>query len=276
MRHFRSSFFLVPLVILLIIFTLGYIDNSQPDANSPGIDSEVNNQTLLMSVLWHQTAAEYRALCYQAYNIATEKLQIALNEKPTKPLAVVVDIDETILDNSPYNAGNISGILSYPDDFYRWINSANCQPVPGSLEFLQFAAKNDVAVFYITNRRDKGKAGTIENLNKLGFPNVNEETVFCKTDKSSKQPRRDKILEDHDITLLIGDNLLDFADMFKAKTIDLRYDAVDSEKDSFGDKFIILPNAMHGEWIKMINRPEREMTEKEKLQHRVKLLNSFQ
>ena len=230
---------------------------------------------MMMNVLWHQTAAEYRALCYQAYNVATEKLQLALKKQSDKPLAVIVDVDETILENSPYNAGNIIGKLNYPDDFYRWVNSAECQPVPGALEFLKFAAENDVDIYYVTNRREIGKKGTLENLNKLGFPNATEKTVLCKTDKSSKQPRRDKIMEDHEISLLIGDNLLDFDDIFKADTIQERIFAVDKNRDKFGNKFIILPNVMHGEWLKMIKRPEREMTENKKLIHRENLLKSF-
>ncbi len=275
MKHFRSSFFLVPLTILLIIFALGFIDSSQPDVNTTEVKSPINNHTMMMNVLWHQTAAEYRALCYQAYNVATEKLQLALKNKSDKPLAVVVDVDETILDNSPYNAGNIIGKLNYPDDFYRWVDNAECQPVPGALDFLKFAAKNKVEIFYITNRRERGKEGTLENLNKLGFPNATEETVLCKTDKSSKQPRRDTVLKDHEIALLIGDNLLDFDDVFKAETFEERNLAVDKNRDKFGNKFIIIPNVMHGEWLKMINRPEREMTENEKLVHRKNLLKSF-
>jgi len=276
MKHFRSHFFLIPLIILPIIFALGLIDQTQPGKESETQETTINNETLLMSVLWHQTAAEYRALCYQAYNLAQVRLQAELGTQHDKKLAVIVDVDETVLDNSPYNAGNIVGEMSYPDDFYRWIESANCLPVPGSLEFLQFADQNEVAVFYVTNRRERGSTGTLNNLQKLGFPNVQPETVLFKTDQSSKQPRREQIMADHELVLLIGDNLLDFDDLYKGEDFASRKRAVDQSRENFGDKFIMLPNAMHGEWIKLIYNREQELEAKTKIAKRLELLDAFE
>ncbi|MFO7896256.1 MAG: 5'-nucleotidase, lipoprotein e(P4) family [Candidatus Cloacimonadales bacterium] len=276
MKHFRSHFFLIPLIILPIIFALGIIDQSQPGKELKTEEVKINNEALLMSVLWHQTAAEYRALCYQAYNLARLRLQEELGKKYDKKLAVIVDVDETVLDNSPYNAGNIVGKLSYPDDFYRWIESANCQPVPGAMEFLQFAAQKQVAVFYVTNRRERGEVGTLNNLQKLGFPNVRKETVLFKTDKSSKQPRREQIMADHELVLMIGDNLLDFDDFYKGEDFASRKMAVDQSQDVFGDKFIMLPNAMHGEWIKLIYNREKALEAEAKIAKRLELLDAFE
>lgn len=276
MKHLRSSFFLIPVIILPIIFALGLIDQNQPIEKENNAPSTINNEPLMMSVLWHQTAAEYRALCYQAYNIAELRLQQALKEKHSKPLAIIVDVDETILDNSPYNAGNIEHKLSYPDDFYRWINAAQCAAVPGSVEFLQSAQRQDVKVFYITNRRERGSEGTIKNLQKLGFPEVDDNSVLLKTKESSKKNRREQVANTHEIIMMIGDNLLDFSDFFKDENFPQRKMAVDEQKNSFGERFIILPNAMHGEWIKMIYKRESGLPENEKLLKRIELLNSFE
>lgn len=276
MKPFRSVIFLIPITILPIIFILGIIDHNQ--ANSTDVKSNVviNNEAMLMSVLWHQTSAEYRALCYQAFNIATNKLDEELAKQHSKKLAIVADVDETILDNSPYNAGNIAGKMDYPDDFYRWVNSASCKSVPGALEFMQYAAKNDVSIFYVTNRRKRGKDGTIKNLQDLGFPSANSQTVLFKTKQSSKQERRNFVLEEHEIVLYLGDNLLDFSDLFKADSFNGRKDAVDLNSREFGDKFIMLPNAMHGEWTKMISKEEKNLTDAEKTLKHLKLLEAFE
>ena len=70
-------------------------------------------------------------------------------------------------------------------------------------------------VFYITNRRESEKQCTAQNLKKVGFPDVSDETVLVRTDVSSKQPRRDAVAKKHRVVLLMGDNLNDFAEIFE-------------------------------------------------------------
>lgn len=116
---------------------------------------------------------------------------LRMNRRLRKPRAVVVDLDETILDNGLYEGMQVKNHVNFNQkDFTDWINRAEATAVPGSVEFLNYAAAHGVTVFYITNRRETQKLGTVTNLKKLGFPNVNDQTLLIQTDpnNSSKEP----------------------------------------------------------------------------------------
>ena len=202
---------------------------------------------LTMATLWTQKAGEAKALSYQAFNIAKIELKKQLRRKNKKQLAVVVDVDETVLDNSPFQARGILTNSSYPDGWREWIDAAEAKPLPGAVEFLNYANKRGVAVFYITNRKQIGHEATIKNLKAVGFP-VNPEHVMCRTNTSSKTERRDEVLKKYKIALLMGDNLGDFSEIFELNDVDKRNSLVDDNKNHFGSKFIVLPNAMYGNW----------------------------
>jgi 5'-nucleotidase (lipoprotein e(P4) family) len=219
--------------------------NSKPDPE-PSVNT---NDQLTMAVLYQQTSAEYRALCYQAFNLAQLKLDQSLRVMGLmKQQAIVVDIDETLLDNSPYEAKCILDGINYPAFWDEWITKADAKPVPGALEFLQYAGSKGIKVFYITNRKEKSREATLRNLVSLGFPNTDNEHLLMQTDQSSKKLRRDKVAETHFIIMLIGDNLNDFSEIFEKKLIPERFEMADSLKKEFGNRFIILPNAMYGDW----------------------------
>ncbi|HEY4612783.1 MAG TPA: 5'-nucleotidase, lipoprotein e(P4) family [Bacteroidota bacterium] len=216
------------------------------------IDTSVQRSTRehnVMSVLWFQTAAETRALQYQAFNIARWMLEKDLSEnKSGKKKAVVVDIDETVLNNSPYEGRAIRINRGYPFEWERWIDLAQAEPIPGAVDFLQYAASRGVDVFYVTNRKVRDKKGTMENLQRKGFPQVEDSHLFLRTEESSKEKRRLRIAETHDIVLLAGDNLADFAVVFDRKGVEERNKEVDRLKNDFGKRFIILPNPIYGDW----------------------------
>ncbi|MHB2150827.1 5'-nucleotidase, lipoprotein e(P4) family [Calditrichota bacterium LG25] len=207
------------------------------------------NEHLVMATLYQQTAAEYRALCYQAFNLGRWQLQAMLDtlQSKKKP-AVIVDIDETVLDNSPYEGYVIKTGRSYPAGWKEWVKAAQARPVPGALEFLTFADRQGVDIFYVSNRRAKNQVWTMENLKKVGFPQVTDDHMFLRTTTSSKKERRQAIQKTHVILLLFGDNLNDFASVFENKSIDDRFKAADEFRSQFGRRFIVLPNAMYGEW----------------------------
>ena len=108
----------------------------------------------VQSILWVQHAAEYKALCYQAFNVAKFQLDKILSEgnNKGKPLAIVTDIDETIFNNSPYEAKLITDNVEYSHDTWvEWEKLKKAKPIPGSLEFLNYAKSKGVQVFYISN-----------------------------------------------------------------------------------------------------------------------------
>jgi len=234
------------------------------------------NEHLVMSVLYLQKAAEARALYYQAYNIARFRLQQQLQTtKFSGRLAVVVDIDETVLDNTPYEARLILTGESYPTFWESWVNMAEAKPVPGALEFLKFADKKGVNIFYVSNRKDFLLRGTLQNLKKLGFPQADEEHIILREKESSKELRRRKISQSYDIALLIGDNLNDFSAIFEKLSVMDRFAKVDSLQSAFGNKFIVLPNPIYGEWEAALYDYDWSKPEKERWKIRHDSLKAF-
>jgi 5'-nucleotidase (lipoprotein e(P4) family) len=205
------------------------------------------------AVVYKQTGAEARALYYQAFNIARLRLDAILGtvQKGGRPLAVVVDIDETLLDNSPYQVTQIRSGTGYtPQSWKTWSDKATAKATPGSVEFLQYAQSKHVHVLYITSRRIDEQEATLRNLRSLEFPWVDQEHFYPQgtKDSASKESRRVEAAKKYEIVMLIGDNLTDFADVFDVTGIGPRTDAVNRAKALFGDRYIILPNPMYGDW----------------------------
>ncbi len=208
------------------------------------------NEHMVMTVVYQQTAGEYRALCYQAYNLAHFMLDRDLdNKKVNKPRCVVLDIDETVLDNSPYEAKCILEKLVYPNKWEDWIAKASARPVPGALDFLKYARSNGVEVYFVTNRKENERESTVDNLKSAGFNVEDADHLLMRGETSSKEIRRSGIKGIRHISLLFGDNLADFSDAFDGKlSVQDRFNAVDKLKKEFGTRFIVLPNAMYGDW----------------------------
>jgi len=243
---------LIPLfVVTLLIGCKSQI--TQAEYETPRIEN-VNipvREYSILAVLWQQHAAEYRALTYQAYNMAHIQLDNILDNKSDykKPIAIITDIDETVLDNSPYSGKQIELNEEYSTlRWMEWVKKKKAKAIPGSLDFFQYAKNRGVKVFYISNRSTNQKRETIENLQMIGFPFADAAHVLLKENSSGKEPRRLKVRESHEIVLLIGDNLSDFSAVFDDHSTAERNRSVDSLKAVFGKKFIVLPNPIYGDW----------------------------
>lgn len=208
------------------------------------------NEQLVMATLWVQTSAEFRALCYQAFNLAKMNLDAFLSSYAgSKPVAVIVDADETVIDNSDYEAFLIGKDFGYSSKTWApWMAAAKAKGMLGAKEFLNYAKDKGVELFYVTNRKMVGYEGTEKNLKALGFPFVDKKHLLLRTDTSNKQPRRDIVAKDYEIAFLMGDNLNDFLSVFAKKSVADRFAETDKLKDQWGKKFIVLPNPMYGEW----------------------------
>ncbi len=205
----------------------------------------------LNAVLWQQHSGEYRALCYQAFALAKMRLleKITAHIKDKAPLAIVTDIDETVLDNSPQQASDILHHVTYTEKSWKdWTSRAEAGALPGAVAFFQWADKMGIQCFYVSNRRPEEKEATIKNLIIAGFPQADTMHVQMKDTTSDKEPRREKIRVKYTIALLLGDNLNDFDKMFYKQPSYTRCNLVRDNSDLFGDVFIILPNAIYGDW----------------------------
>ena len=212
--------------------------------------STVNNGKVWAS-LWQQQAAEYKALCFQAYNMAKLRVNNVVKQASVKPYAVVTDIDETLLDNSPYDAERAINNLDYDAKSWKiWTAKAIADTVPGAPAFFKYAASKGVEVFYITNRDEDERAATLKNLQLYNLPNADNAHLIPRAGHtSSKESRRQAVLQNHNIILLCGDNLADFDALYDNKpSLQSRQDATQKLMQQFGSKYIVLPNASYGDW----------------------------
>jgi 5'-nucleotidase (lipoprotein e(P4) family) len=179
--------------------------------------------------------------------------------------AIITDIDETFLDNSP-NAVHqaLLGKDYEPAAWAEWTSKANADTMSGALAFYKYAASKGISIFYITNRDEKDKAGTLANLKRFGFPYADEFHMLVRTTTSGKEERRQQVAANYDILLLLGDNLSDFSALFDKKTEAERDQNVYSLANQFGKKFIILPNFNYGGWEDAIYDNRRDWTPAQK------------
>lgn len=213
------------------------------------------------AVLWQQTAAEYDALCYQAFNAARHYLEKLSLEKLDGNEVVVLDLDETVLDNSPYNARLILEGSNYsPESWMEWSNLADAQLVPGAKEFLLDITQYGVEVFFISNRNNEELENTIKNLAKFDLHYESNQFLLKDADNSSeKTNRRNGLIDSKKIVMLIGDNLADFNTVLEeSESIVDRKENASVYRNDFGNKFIILPNVMYGNWQKALKSKRNE------------------
>ena len=240
---------------------------------------KIDNEHQVGGILWTQTSGEWKALSYQAFALARMNLDrdMRANRRSRMKRAVIVDVDETVLDNSPYQAMLVKTRRAYESKSWNdWCQKAQAAAMPGAVEFLRYANSRGVRVFYITNRRESEKQCTARNLRQVGFPDVSDETVLVRTDVSSKEPRRRIVGTKHRVVLLMGDNLNDFAEIFEtSKTIDTRLAATEQNKSNFGTRFIVLPNVMYGAWEEAMYGDPSKLTEEQKAEKRRNTLKDF-
>ena len=265
--------YLVIAAIVTILLMTGC--STEQATNGETVDYD-KNEHYVMAVLWFQTAAEARALYYQAFDLAEMKLDEALQSQTSgENLAVIVDIDETVLDNSPYYAELIKTNQEYPVGWAEWIDLAEAKPLPGAKDFLDYTASCGVEVFYVSNRFESQRDTTIENLASVGFPYADDDHLYLREMESSKESRRQAISENYEIILLIGDNVNDFADVFDKKLVPDRAAEVDSLKDEFGNRFIVLPNPMYGSWESAVYEYQGALSYDEKDSLRKEMLEGY-
>ena len=212
-----------------------------------------------MGTLWYQNAAEVDALYQQGYNVATNKLKELLKQPTDKPYSIVLDIDETVLSNIPFQVKMIKdGTAFNPKLWDEWVQKAEAKPVAGAKEFLQFADKNKVQIYYISDRTDAQVDATIKNLEAQGIPvQGRDHLMFKKEGDKSKEGRRQEVLKHTNLVMLFGDNLVDFAE-FSTKSEADRDKMFEQLKAEFGDKFIIFPNPMYGSWESAVYQGEKK------------------
>ena len=233
-----------------------------------GADSRFN------ALVWVQNSAEYSLLAEQTYRYALSQLAVGRQDRAwsadevqqveggfeEKPAAVILDCDETVLDNSAYNARNIvSGNPYSTASWNAWCQEGQAGAIPGALAFVQAAEGLGVKVFYVTNRSDVVKESTIKNLNQLGFK-ADDSNVLTKNDElgrgDDKVSRRAMIAENYRIVLLIGDSMSDLCSGMDASSTQQRNEIAAKKIAMLGTRWIMMPNPVYGGWERLIPKDE--------------------
>lgn len=224
----------------------------------------------LNAVAWVQTSVEYRAITTQTFRAAADHLDAALKEKHWDALvpsergnaasglkpAVVMDVDETVLDNSPYQARLIRDGKEYDEiSWDQWVAEKKAKPLPGVVDFARAAAEKGVTILYISNRAVHLKDATLANLREAGLP-VADDSVFlglgtvlegCEQNGSEKNCRRRLAGQQYRVLMQFGDQIGDFVQV-EANTRDGRQALFDEYDDWFGERWWMLPNPTYGSW----------------------------
>ncbi len=234
--------------------------------------------------LYMQTSAEYRALCYQIYNLAAERLRQAKAEfdktngsSPAKAAAVIMDLDETVLDNSGFQAMLVRSGLAWDPRLWRiWEKdgASSVGAIPGAKDFIEKNERLGVAVVFVSNRDKEFEQQTKDALKGLGINyDLLELKESGKTD--DKMSRFGEVQQKYDVLMYIGDNLRDLSEEFKfsqlpenptetdlQNAIDNRKQKVDALSNRWGGGsplWVVLPNPTYGEWTKPLNRGVRDL-----------------
>ena len=228
-------------------------------------------ETETMGLLWMRTSAEYRALAYQGYNVAMNAVKMAVTDPShqRKPLAIVLDADETVVDNTKLMGESIAnGNGRFDAPWWRQaVHQGKSQAMPGAVEFLNEVHKQGVEIFYVSNRYAPVNLDvTIQNFKELGFPSVDKDHVLLFEKDSDKQPRFDMIAKKYYVVVYMGDNAGDFPIGTKGKTLAERNAIIDAHKEDFGTTFVIFPNPAYGSWVSSLAKGYQNLSLEEQKQ----------
>lgn len=236
------------------------------------------------STLWVQSSSEYKANSIQTYNMAEKNIDLALNDTswtaaPEQtsdysmlPAAVIMDIDQTVLDNSKYQAKLvIEGTGFNPKTWDEWVSLEDASAISGAVDFINSMKEKNVEVVYITNReckpREDGSAqcpqkqDTLDNLSKVGVIGVKPENILLKKEQdnwsSEKKSRREAIATKFRVLMLFGDDLGDFLPNVKKNITPLQRNVlVLQNKSNWGRKWYMLSNPIYGSWLRVLEEPK--------------------
>ena len=241
-------------LLLFIVFT--------GDSFASKDDKAFQEQSML-SVLYVQTATEFAANNIQTYANAKDALLKGLEDSSwtaaleqvdnfeDKSPAIILDVDETVLDNSNFQARTILSGLSYPNGWAEWVNESNAGAVEGVYDFLHFADKKGVKIYYLTNRLESFREATKKNILKLGLPFEDDSVLLMRSEENlrDKTDRRKKIANENRIVLIIGDQLTDFISTKEAYVFHTeRKKLAKKYSDLWGTKWFLITNPTYGRW----------------------------
>jgi len=244
------------LILAIVLASCGAPKSGNSSANGGRAISPLSTQNV-DATLWFATSAENYYLFKQTYHYATEALKLRMQsfKGPLSP-CIIIDLDETVLDNSPYQLELIRKGETFTEKSWEdWVMRAEAKLTPGAAEFLAFCETNGIQVFYISNRDAKQLEATLNNMMKYNLPFVSPNYVLLKQDDSNKTERRNAVILNATPLLYLGDNLLDYTERFVLRTDKHGKPTVDMFLQEMLQNFVLFPNPMYGQWMKAFDDP---------------------
>lgn len=240
------------LIIILSIYSLNAIAKSTCEIDNPP------SSNLYMATKWYRDSSEQRAIYIQTFRLATQEIQQQVTEQKLKPKTwgVVMDIDETILDNSNYQVSLVQNCSNFnPTTWDKFVKTEVSTPTPGAVAFTNKIHSLGGIVNLVSGRTENLRAATESNLNKYKF--AYDQVILAKPGENGMEKLKlfnsittgnppSKIKSKQNIIAYFGDNIQDFPNM-EQKTM-IRQDINSDAYDKFGVKYFILPNPMYGTW----------------------------
>ena len=249
MTHKATSAFLSLAAVAAVAFPLGALADPVPQND------------LLNATLWVSNSVEYKANTLAMYQLAKIRLDEALADKTwsatgqtdaaDKPPAIVLDADETLIDNGPYESWLVKSGQDYSGKTWgAWVAAMQARAIPGAVDFTKYADSKGVKVFYVTNRTADQEDATRKNMEALGFPmGGNVDTFLMSKEQpdwtSKKGTRRDFVGKDYRLLLLFGDNYGDFSDDYGGSEAD-RQASLQKNMAHIGHDWIFIANPEYG------------------------------
>ncbi len=231
------------ILYLLCLLCYGCSINLDIDANKNLEQQETKDLKLPNDVRWVTNSSEYKILCEQLYKNAWDNLAATLKEADTQT-AIIMDLDETVLDNSKYQIGLVEKNESYnPESWSIWVNLQEAELVPGAKEFIDRVRTTNTRIIFLSNRMAKNESPTIENMKRLQI--YDESDIFLlRLDKADKKHVRraeaingtGRLQDIGPMKILgyFGDAYHDFPD--------------ENNTYIFGENMFMFPNPMYGKW----------------------------
>jgi 5'-nucleotidase (lipoprotein e(P4) family) len=255
-------------------------------ANCSSRPVQPGNHESLNATLWSLTSPEFAASTTQAYRVAADNLDLALADSHwtaaleqqgnygSLPPAVLMDIDQTVLDNSRYNAQIITQYGEYSQEtFSQWCEQTAATAIPGAKEFVDHAVESGVTVIYYSRRIEALRDCTTRNMEALGFALPEQKYLILnnKLPATTKAQLRTELSSQFRILLLVGDDLEDFVTGSRTDPV-ARRALFTRHADRWGRQWIILPNPMYGAWDTSLHRHDYGLSREERLDLKLEYL----
>ncbi len=270
---------------------------SSPPASRTSPSLLPNGHEDLDATLWVRFAAEYKAITRQTFIAATRQLNSAISDsnwsaivfgssttgpsilegRAARPVCVIMDVDETVLDNSAYQQELILNNSSFTGESWsRFVNAKVSPAVPGAKSFVDACRRMGVTVFFVTNRDFSLEPATRENLISEGLMKSSDpDLILSKNERpewtSGKSARRDSIAATYRVLLLLGDDLNDFL-FVKKSNLQQRSQLAEQYQHYWGERWFMLPNPDYGSWEMAVTSGSKNSTAAEKTRQKMKTL----